>query len=68
MKILIESKNNHKVDNYGKNELTFEVKDDVIFIRARIEGKEYEFDFDLDIEEFENLVASIKIQSKHMEL
>lgn len=68
MKILIESENNHNVDNYGKNELVFEVKDDIVFIRARIEGKAHEFDFDLDIEEFENLVASIKIQSKHINL
>jgi hypothetical protein len=52
MKIVIESENNHKIDDYGKNELTFEVKEDIVFIRAKIQGIEHDFDFDLDVEQF----------------
>ena len=67
MKIVIESENNHAILNYGKNELTFEVKEDIVFIRAKIQGIEHDFDFDLDVEQFENLINSIKIQCKHMD-
>jgi hypothetical protein len=67
MKIVIESENNHKIDDYGKNELTFEVKEDIVFIRAKIQGIEHDFDFDLDVEQFENLINSIKIQCKQMD-
>lgn len=66
MKILIESQNNHQVEDFGQNTLTFSVESETILIRARIKGKDYEIDFDLDIEEFEQLVDMIRIQSKHL--
>lgn len=66
MKILIESQNNHQVEDFGQNTLTFSVESETVLIRATIEGKDYEIDFDLDIEEFEQLVDMIRIQSKHL--
>jgi hypothetical protein len=66
MKILIESANNHSVENYGKNELTFECQNQIVFIRARIQGIEHEFDFDLDVEEFDKLVQTIRIQQNNL--
>lgn len=66
MKILIESGNNHSVENYGKNELTFEYQNEIVFIRARIQGIEHEFDFDLDVEEFDKLVQTIRIQQNNL--
>lgn len=66
MKILIESQNNHQVEDFGQNTLTISIESETILIRARIEGKDHEIDFDLDIEEFEQLVDMIRIQSKHL--
>lgn len=66
MKILIESQNNHQVEDFGQNTLTFSIESETVLIRARIEGKDHEIDFDLDIEEFEQLVDMIRIQSKHL--
>lgn len=66
MKILIESRNNHQVEDFGQNTLTFSIESETVLIRARIEGKDHEIDFDLDIEEFEQLVDMIRIQSKHL--
>ena len=66
MKIVLESDNNHKVENFGKNQLTFDINEEIVFIRALIDGKDYEIDFDIDIEEFENLVQMLKVRNKHM--
>ena len=66
MKILIESQNNHQVEDFGQNTLTFSIESETVLIRARVEGKYHEIDFDLDIEEFEQLVDMIRIQSKHL--
>lgn len=66
MKILIESQNNHQVEDFGQNTLTFSIESETVLIRARVEGKHHEIDFDLDIEEFEQLVDMIRIQSKHL--
>lgn len=66
MKILIESQNNHQVEDFGQNTLTFSIESETVLIRARVEGKDHEIDFDLDIEEFEQLVDMIRIQSKHL--
>lgn len=65
IKITLESKNNHEVENFGKHKLTFDVGNEMVFIRAEIEGKEHEIDFDLDIEEFENLVSCIRLLFKN---
>lgn len=66
MKILIESQNTHRVEDFGRNTLTFSIESETVLIRARVEGKDHEIDFDLDIEEFEQLVDMIRIQSKHL--
>lgn len=66
MKILIESQNNHQVEDFGQNTLTFSIENEIVLIRAKIEGKDHEIDFDLDIEDFEQLVDMIRIQCKHL--